>query len=302
MNNQELAKIFESHNGGTPFSEILTVATMVHGDIDLDVLRRVDDYITSIFSGKHPEFQRSNTKYHNLRHTRNVVLATVRLLHGYGCRKPAFLSAETVLQGIISAYFHDSGLLLTTAETADSGACYIKNHEERSVHYMCTYGSQHKLSHQFLEGCKTIIDCTNLHLDPTQITFASDEHRIAGHIVGTADILSQMADRFYLERLPQLFLEQEDGGVNVYDSAIELMEQTASFYHDVIVDRLENSFHDIGAVMKSHFQARWQLDLDLYSYYIKQNIRYLKKITADYNAELDSIEHYLRRTPPNDPY
>ena len=47
--------------------------------------------------------------------------------------------------------------------------------------------------------CAHIIQCTILALSPKDITFRTKEIEILGKIVGTTDLLAQIADRIYLE-------------------------------------------------------------------------------------------------------
>ena len=63
--------------------------------------------------------------------------------------------------------------------------------------------------------CSQMIQCTKLSLSPKDLVFDTEEVKLMGHILGTADIIAQMADRVYLERLPLLFDELKEGVVSV---------------------------------------------------------------------------------------
>jgi hypothetical protein len=123
--------------------------------------------------------------------------------------------------------------------------------------------------------------------------------QMASFAVGSADILAQMADRYYLERLPSLFQEHQEGGIAAnYNSAIELMQQTSVFYHDVVVDRLSRVFGNLTKYMQIHFRERWGVDKNLYLDNIKKNVKYIQLILKSCD-DMDSLKRYLRRIPPS---
>ena len=269
----------------------------MHPDVDDALIIQIHEDLTGIYSGTFPGFRLSNPKYHNLRHARLVALATARLFHGLWCEGRNF-SSETLIQGLLSAYFHDTGMLLTDTDTALTGSEYIKYHEERSVTFVQRYIESSTIPESFADNCALIVRCTDLNRDPRTFTYPSEEIRLAGQVVGSADILAQMADRYYLERLPLLFQEQKEGEVQQHDSPLELMQRTAEFYHTTITERLQIVFADISRAMHSHFRERWNIEEDLYFNSIRKNVAYLETIIASCKSEQDCLKRHLRRTPP----
>jgi hypothetical protein len=289
--------LLEGGSCGDPLEEILNLARIIHPQIDIQLISQVHRDITCIFSGIFPGFRASNPTYHNLRHTRQVALASVRLLHGLWCEGRSF-SAETLIQGLLSAYFHDTGMLLSDGDTAKSGSQYFRGHEERSITFIQRYIASSRLPDAYKENCAAIVRCTNLNLDPDQFSFPNEEIKLAGQVIGSADILAQMADRYYLERLPLLFQEQKDGEDHRYNSPIELMKHTTQFYHTTVTRRLRVAFADVSRAMRSHFREYRQIDEDLYAKSIEKNITYLESIIARCAAEHDCVKRYLRRVTP----
>jgi hypothetical protein len=110
-----------------------------------------------------------------------------------------------------------------------------------------------------------------------------------------------MADRYYLECLPLLYLEQRAAGIHQYSSSLELMRQTTWFYHQVIEQRLKIAFNDRASAMQVHFREWWQIDRNLYMEFITKNITYLERVISDCDAELACIDQYLRRRQPKTP-
>lgn len=296
MDNLFLAKMLETGYTEDPLDEILAILTLMSPDFKRASLLELHREIGLVFEGRHPDYRQSNTKYHNLDHTYSVVLATLRLFHGLYCDGWP-VSRDTLTKALFSAYFHDCGLLLKNSEEAVTGATYTIGHEKRSMFFMADYLKEKNFSMPFITDCSLIIQCTNLSIDPDSLFFPSAEMQMASFAVGSADILAQMADRYYLERLPSLFQEHQEGGIANYNSVIELMQQTSAFYHDVVVDRLSRVFGNLTKYMQIHFRERWGVDKNLYLDNIKKNVKYIQLILKSCN-DMDSLKLYLRRLPP----
>lgn len=293
----QLFNIFDSGVSTDPLEEIIFLAQETAVGVNRGLITTIHGDIRNIFNGTHPDFEENSNKYHNLRHTYSVVLATVRLFHGLsaqGCR----FTGQTILNGIISAYFHDTGLLLRSVDSAENGAEYLLGHETRSIQVLKTYLESIGLDSSTIADSSSIIRCTNIELALDSIPFRSEEMRRAGQIVGTADIVAQMADRFYLEQLPHLYQEKKIGGLKEHESVFELMKETTDFYHDVIRKRLEISFDNVGQAMRHHFKTRWDLDMDLYGRNIERNVKYLQTIVEKCKHDPEKIWGYLQRQPP----
>lgn len=294
---QQLLEIFAGGKDWNPLAEIKRIFASLAPTTSLAFIHKMHDDMTAIFAGKYPGFRHGPTKYHDLRHTRNVTLATIRLFHGLACQG-MHLSPEILQLGLASAYFHDTGMLLTNQDTASTGAAYLRNHEERSIVFLSNYLKDKGFFPEHIAACASIIHCTNLMTPPDSLIFSSPEVTIAGHVVGTADIIAQMADRYYLECLPLLYIELRSAGVDRYQSSLELMRQTTRFYHQVIEQRLKVAFNNTAIAMQTHFREWWQIDRNLYMEFITKNINYLEKVIGDCEEEPACIERYLRRKQP----
>ncbi len=280
-------------------AEILFLVKEISPAFDLELIREIDQDIVSFFSGSCPEFQKNTLPYHNLRHSQMVVLASVRLFHGlHSNRVSITISSETLFKGLLAAYFHDTGMLLQKSDSNHSNSKYMANHEARSIQFLSNYVDRKGFGEDVFRDCATIINYTDLASDPATFDYHTHEIQIAGQVVGSADILAQMADRYYLECLPLLFNEQESGGINRHDSALELMEHTANFYHNVILKRLSTTFSNTSQAMQTHFRERYKVDRNLYLDNIDKNIEYLKKIISQCET-IECLEKHLKRTPPS---
>ncbi|MBW6520770.1 MAG: ferredoxin [Desulfoarculaceae bacterium] len=297
MSHQQLTKIFESGKTSDPFDETLSLAALIQPSFNPVRLRQLHHDVARMFGGTYPGFRSSTTQYHNLKHTCSVVLATARLLHGLSCSGQD-ISIHTLELALYSAYLHDTGLLTETSDKVTSGAIYSQMHEERSITLMKQYLAGNKLSDLLIQECSSVIHCTDLALAPQEIPFPSPEAKLAGYVLGSADILAQMADRYYLERLPFLYQELKEGGLETRDSAIDFIQDTTIFYHNIITERLEKSFSNTAQAMQTHFDKRWQINENLYYINIDKNITYLKKILRLCEDELEDLSAFLKRTPP----
>jgi hypothetical protein len=94
-------------------------------------------------------------------------------------------------------------------------------------------------------------------------------------MLGTADLLGQMADRLYLEKLIPLFKEFEEGKVPGFASEYDLLKKTSNFYH-VAQTRLKKDLGNVQRFMVSHFRDRWNMEKNIYQEAIDGNINYLR--------------------------
>ncbi len=248
-----------------------------------------------LFSGQFPGYQASDTPYHDLRHTISVALALVRMMHGQRVETGGTLAPATLELAILSAFFHDTGLIRRREEKGEgSGARFIIGHEDRSITLLRYYCSLHGRSDQEIEQCAQMIRCTNLGIDPRKLPFASEDTRLAGFMLGSADILAQMADRVYLEKLPRLYQEFQEGGVKGYESSRDMYRRTTKCAIQVLGQRLSECFDNVSGFMRGHFRTRWGVDSDLYCEAISRSLDYVGKLNQQCQGD-DCYHKHLRR-------
>jgi hypothetical protein len=290
---------FDENLDDNPLDEILFLTEKIFPSFDLGLIREVHDDLTAYFSGCCPDVQKNTLPYHNLRHSQMVVLAAARLFHGLHCNDVSFaISPDTLFKGLLAAYFHDTGMLIQRGDSEHSSMEYMANHEARSILFLKKYAARKGYGEDVSRDCATIIKYTELESDPATFDYHSPEIQIAGQVIGSADILAQMADRYYLECLPLLFKEQQSGGINRHNSALQLMEHTAKFYHNVVLKRLMTTFSNTSRAMQTHFRERYKIDRNLYIENIDKNIMYLKRIISKCDS-IECLEKHLKRIPPS---
>ena len=261
-------------------AEIKNILLLIDPSFDFLFIENVYNDIIRLFNGDYPGYRASNTEYHDLEHTCAVTLATARLIHGLQDQGQRF-SSKTIQLGLIGALFHDTGLIQTEEESDGTGAQFTIGHEDRSIALMEKYLSYKKFSKEEILDCSFIIMCTKLSLPLNEIPFRSEETKTMGKILGSADLIAQMAAINYLEKLPSLFLEFKEAGMEGFETPLELFKNTGGFYHLVARTRLTEELGNVSAAVLGHFITRWGIDRDLYAESIKNNIKYMSEVTED---------------------
>jgi len=275
-------------------SEIKQIIKMMDPAIDPTMIDLLYADIITLFKGEYPGYRASNTKYHDLEHTNSVALATARLIHGCILAGMKFSDAN-ILLGICAALFHDVGLIQTEDDKVGSGAKYTVGHEKRSITFMKRYMADKPYSKQQVKDCSHLIMCTLLSLAPAEIPFRTTEIETLGKIVGSADLMAQIADRYYLEKLLLLFQEFQEAGIPDFVNELDLLKKTEGFYKNVAKKRLAVDFSGVSKHMAAHFKDRWDVDKDLYSESIQKNIDYLRLLLTKAGDNISSVKETLRR-------
>ncbi len=275
-------------------SEIKNILLLIDPPLDPALIETVYTDIIRLFKGKFPGYRASNTKYHNLEHTCSTALATARLIHGLHVQGQVF-SPRIVQLGLIGALFHDTGLIQTEKEEQGTGAQFTIGHEERSIAVMEKYLAQNGYSQTDIRDCSHIIRCTELFLPVDDIPFTSEEVRIMGKILGTADLVAQMADRDYQEKLPLLFLEFQEAGMEGFETPLELFKKTEEFYRSVVRKRMSGVLGGVSSAALYHFRERWNIDKNLYEESIKHNLRRVKETVHESLLQLSIISGIDKR-------
>ena len=207
------------------------------------------------------------------------MLAIARLIDGYNILNEK-LPVDKVRIALIATIFHDTGYIQTIRDRKGTGAKYTLNHVERSIEFIQKYFRDRMFSKKEFELAKNIVNCTGLSTDMGKLKLKGSHDRLLGYMLGTADLIGQMASRTYLERLIYLYREFREGRVKGFTSELDLLKKTLSFYENTRF-RIEN---DLGGVYKHaliHFKERYGIDEDLYGTAIARQIKYLGEILSD---------------------
>lgn len=239
-------------------------------------------HLAQAYSGEYPGLLRCDTHYHDLRHALDTGLAMARLIDGQGMVTPAdaadHIDAEYALLGILLALYHDIGLLRRVGEEDMQGAQLTPVHEARGVEFMRDYLTRTPLAH--LADKADLIMITRLvwHM-PDGI---APLDRAISCLLGTADIISQLADRCYLEKCRDfLFIEFSAIGLAgspdlPYPDPETLLRKTPSFYTGLLRERIHNEYGDADRYMKIHFGGECP-----YTAAIARNFSFLNELLVE---------------------
>lgn len=270
--------------------EVIEIVGLMFPGEDVEDIPRAFQDVTKLYRGEFPGYRRCNIQYHDLKHTTDCFLAMARLIHGAFIKGIEF-EKEDVCMGLIASLLHDTGYIQRKDDRAGSGAKYTLVHVERSIQFMENYLSDAGYSFDDFRQCRNFLKCTGLDVQISEIRFKKPEHALLGKMLGAADLLGQMGNRTYLERLPFLYYEFKEGRVPGFTSEFDLLRDTPNFW-EFSKKRFATELSGVDRYMRYHFSVRYGLDRDLYREAINNNINYLKLILRDHPQD---YRKYLRR-------
>lgn len=246
--------------------------------------------ITKLFNGKFSGYKSCNTKYHNLQHTFEALAASAVLIDGYNIADKC-LPAELAGDLLVAALFHDTGYIQEQWDNDGTGAKHSATHVGRSIAFLVRHCEDFNIPRDNISVISKIIRCTGLNVSLDKIPFSCDEEKVAGWILGSADIMGQMSDREYLERLLFLYHEFREAGIPGYNTEFDIIRNTLDFY-ETVIKRLSVSFRSIYDYARYYFKYREGIDKNLYMEAINKNIAYIEKIIED---DSTNFRHKLKR-------
>ena len=254
-----------------------------------------------LFTGRFPGYLGCDTTYHDMQHTLDMTLAVARLIAGYERSvEPADrLGARRALMAVVTALFHDSGYIRHADRDQDfaNGAEFTLYHVSRSADFLRRYLPELGMARE-VGIASMIVHFTGYELDLDNIELDDPRDIICGHLIGTADLMAQMADRCYLEKCrDRLYNEFVLGGIAVenakpgeymvrYKSGQDLLAKTPTFYQQVMRQRLNLKFNRAYRYVEVLYDGE-----NPYIDAIANNIKHLVRVISSGNWAL------LRRQP-----
>jgi len=255
-----------------------------------------------LYGGLNPEYYAVDTSYHDIQHTLDMTLALARLIAGHERTVDAGdrLGAERARFALVAALFHDAGYIRHREDDVDAvnGAVFTRTHVSRSgaflERYLPTIGMD-----EFVEVVARVVHFTGYEMPLDEIELEDPRDTVAGHLLGTADLLAQMADRCYLEKCrdrlyPEFVLgdvavsAESTGSHALYRSGRDLLHKTLDFYQKSAQFRLERSFNHAYRFMEAVFEG----NRNPYLEFVAKNLDFLERIRRDADWSI------LRRRPP----
>jgi hypothetical protein len=290
MTELQLSLLLDMENPQRVLDEVKTIVLMMSPEFDFTQTERVFKDIVRLFSGEYPGYQTCNTEYHDLKHTTDAFLAMARLMHGAMIEGRA-LSPETINLGLICTLMHDTGYIQTLDDNHGTGAKYTRIDTRRSIGFMDTYLGEHGFPPEAFKHYPQILMCTGLDTRVNELQFRSPEIELLGKLLGTADLLGQMSDRTYLEKLLFLYYEFKEASIMGYEQELDILKKTIDFY-TMIRRRFSVDLDNLNEYVRPHFKVCWNLDRDLYMEAIEKNMDYLKFLLTEHEKD---YREYLNR-------
>src|SRR5271165_5666810 len=259
-----------------------------------------DDF-DKLFTGRMPGYHGVDTLYHDRQHSLDMTLAMARLLVGYerSVESRSRFGGERAAMGLVTSLFHDAGYIREFDDRVHSnGAEFTLYHVTRSARFLARYLPSIGME-SWVPISTRIVHFTGYEVKLKEIQLADPRDRKLGHLLGTADLIAQMADRCYLEKCrdrlyPEFVLggiaaaPDSDGEMQVrYSSGLDLLRQTPRFVRETRAQRLDGEFEHAYRYMEPLFGGK-----NPYLEAIDRNLEYLQHILR---AER---WRQLRRNPP----
>jgi hypothetical protein len=280
---------------GSVCCEAIRIFELRYPEHDFSLLKQLYNDFYALYTGRFPGFLACDTGYHDIQHVLDVSLAMVRLIDGYDAShdKHEQLGPELATLGVIVALFHDSGYIRRNTEGEHRhGAEYTKIHVSRSAQFLAEYLPTIQWG-EHVELADKLVHFTGYEFLPDEIELENSKHRVLGYLMGTADVIAQMADIAYLEKCrDRLYPEFELGGMArqstddgseniIFESAEDLLIKTPAFIKNTIKERLEGHFQGLYAMAAIHFGGR-----NLYMEALDKNCKHLEFLLSQNDRSL----------------
>ncbi len=230
-------------------------------------------------------YQKLKTLYHNRTHINEVVLCTARMLHGLHLAGQG-LDGDHIDAALIGALMHDVGYLMNDEEASGTGAQFTESHVMRGVEFTRRYLAD--LPPALLETTTKVILLTDHRKHPGWISFDNLQQQRAAYATATADLIGQMANREYLERVLLLYFEFEEARMGGFADIHDLLEKTTAFYR-MTKGRLDQDLNGMSGCLARHFGKQQGVDRNFYHESIDRNLDYLDRLVKT------EREHRLER-------
>ena len=214
---------------------------------------------------------------------------------------PSASAARAPSSGLITGLFHDVGYLRRTDDSESrNGAEFTRTHVSRGARFLAEYLPVLGL------GDWVPVAAEIIHFTGYEVPFARIDAKVPdprditlGHLLGTADMIAQIADRCYLEKCrDRLYAEFVLGGVALpfsegnpqvkYASGLDLLRQTPEFVSRRARQAPRRRVRRAPtATWRSSTAAR-----NPYMEAIDRNVEFLRQMLRSENWQL------LRRRPP----
>ncbi|MBI1424356.1 MAG: HD domain-containing protein [Gammaproteobacteria bacterium] len=274
----QLPDLFSSCTPDQAWNTATEIIQRISPSYDFSSVRRVFDDTVRLFEGTYPGYCTILTPYHDLQHTLDVFLCAVRLMHGVHLAGERIDDTSITLL-CIGALLHDIGYAQREGEASGTGAQYTRSHIERGIEFIRHYLTENGFPAAWPEQLAGIVRSTSFERLFPMIDFPDQRTRLIGQILGSADLVGQMADRTYLEKLLLLYLEFQEAQFGNYQSMYDLLARTREF-HEYTMVKLNEDFGGLYTRLTNHFMDYMGIEKNFYLESIDKNLAYLSQVVA----------------------
>lgn len=208
--------------------------------------------VADLYAGRWSSHEACAVTYHNFGHSLNVCLAAARMLSGWNKVEQAqALDGKYFQLGMAAGLFHDAGYIKNKGDHAGAGGKFTLIHVERSMEIAREYLGRKRWPAEEVDAVCRIISITDYtYLPDLAPLFTDPRLKALAQMVATADLVAQMADTDYVQRIDDLFAEFKEvykfekraalakKGTKVYKSVQEIKDGTIAFYEQFVVPTL----------------------------------------------------------------
>jgi hypothetical protein len=275
-----------THDPTAVAAEVQRLYQDMFPDTDYLFIPQAFGWTIDCFTGYFEDYQPVDTHYHDFEHTLQGTLCMARILHGryLAAAKPAVTKKFFEL-GLLAILLHDTGYLKKQDDMQGTGAKYTAIHVGRSIEFAAKLLTPKKFSSEDIRAVQNMIRCTGVDAVLNDIPFQSELERITGFILGSADLIGQMAAEDYVEKLPVLYAEFAEAAAYCHNNALfiasfssaeDLMQKTPNFWKKFVLGKLEHEFGGMHHFLNSPYPDGPNFYLDR----IEDNIERLSRQLA----------------------
>lgn len=207
--------------------------------------------VEAFFTGRHPDYQAVDLRYHDLEHTLQATLCFARLMTGrHRAQVEPIITARQFELGLAGVMLHDTGYLKLRSDTQGTGAKYTYTHVLRSCAFAAAYLPRLGATLTEVQDVLSSISCTGPRNEIGRMDFRAPVEKIIGCSIATADYLGQLAAADYPGELEILFNEFHESdefyhiptAERAFKSARDLVTRTPGFWTHFVRPKLENDF------------------------------------------------------------
>jgi len=280
----QLARLVDIDNPAAILEESRRIFRYWYDEADWEPVGKAFSTIIDLFAGRFSGYHACDTDYHNITHTLSVLLTTARISDGLFVRNGPY-PVDLTRDLYIAALCHDTGYIRKLGEEGGTGARFTALHVGRSVLFAQANAGLFNpgkdtgaIVHH--ERLARFIFASGLKGEYDEQAWTNDQERQAGSILATADLVGQMSDRTYLEKLLFLYYEFREAGFSGYETEFDILRKTMSFY-ELTLARLDGPFHGVRAYVRDHFRERYGIDKDLCAESMEHQMQYLQNMLDD---------------------